>query len=65
MIETILWGAKVGIGLMAGIILVKLVCVYLYSVYLFGWLHTSTNERVLPHHPSGHCNPCVCDSLFR
>jgi hypothetical protein len=36
MIDTILWGAKIGIGLMAGIILVKLICVFLFC--LFVWL---------------------------
>jgi len=35
MIETILWGAKVGIGLMAGIIFVKLVCVFLFWVFVW------------------------------
>jgi hypothetical protein len=34
MIETILWGAKVGIGLMVGIILVKLVCIFLFWVFV-------------------------------
>jgi hypothetical protein len=36
MIDTILWGAKFGIGLMAGIILIKLICVFLFWVFV--WL---------------------------